>query len=112
MRESTLLPIILRISTRVTGAFPRVTTTPRAHTASVIKALGALENGKINPDRLLEARGTPIAFTFDQFQSPDGVWHPVLRFAAVIPRIIPMQPEQRFGWSRPEIMPANLPIQH
>jgi len=83
-------------------------TTPWAQVARVIEALGALENGQIDPDRLLQARGTPIAFTFSQFQNDNGQWNPVLRFAAVIPRIIPMKPEKRFGWSRPEPLPIEL----
>ena len=84
------------------------TTTPWARVARVIEALGALENGHINSARLLHAKGTPIAFTFSQFQNDDGLWNPVLRFAAVIPRIIPMKPEKRFGWSRPGPLPIEL----
>ena len=83
-------------------------TTPRAELLRVIGALGALENGKLSSALLPLAIGKAVCFTLDQFQSQDGRWHPVLRFGAVIPQIIPMKPERRFGWSRPETLPQAL----
>jgi len=83
-------------------------TTPMAELSRVIGELGALEQGKPAMDRLPLAKGKAIAFRLDQFMSPDGKWHPVLRFGAVIPQIIPLAPGLNFGWSRPELLPPLL----
>jgi hypothetical protein len=78
-------------------------TTPQAELRRVMEALGALEHGKLAPDRLLEARGMAIAFTHREFLDREGRWRPVLRFAAVIPQILPLSPARKFGWSHPEV---------
>jgi len=85
-------------------------TTSRTELSRVISALGALEQGRIAPARLLQAIGRPIAFKLDQFHSPDGRWHPVLRFGAVILQIIPLSPGLNFGWSHPAVVPQAVEI--
>lgn len=80
-------------------------TTPQAEVKRVMEALGALEHGKPVPEQLLKARGMAIAFTHREFLDREGRWRPVLRFAAVIPQILPLPPSRKFGWSHPEVLP-------
>lgn len=84
-------------------------TTPRLELAHVLGSLGALENGKISGARLHQAIGQAICFTQNQFQGQDGRWHPVLRFGAVIPQIIPRAPTVKFGWCWPVAPSGQAP---
>jgi hypothetical protein len=83
-------------------------TTPRAELSRVMGAMGALEYGKPSGALLPQAIGKAVCFTLNQFQSQDGLWHPVLRFGAMVPHIIPLPPGRNFGWSRPETLPQEL----
>ena len=90
-------------------------TTPKVELSRVMGELGALENGKPSGALLPLAIGKAVYFTLDQFQSQEGCWHPVLRFGTLIPQVIPMKPEKRFGWSHPEIFlpelqPQSMPM--
>jgi hypothetical protein len=83
-------------------------TTPLTELTRVLGALGALEQGKISEPRLRQARGKAICFTMTQFKSQDDRWHQVLHFGALVPQAIPMKPDRKFGWSRPETWPPEL----
>ena len=83
-------------------------TTPPAEVSRVMGAMGALENGKPSGALLPQSIGKAVCFSLAQFQSQDGLWHPVLRFGTVIPQIIPMKLGRKFGWSHREIFPTEL----